>query len=172
MTHLLDSPPHSESRETRPLAIFGKSDSTPQETPAPERAGGSGPSASGGASPTILGPKARFVGEISGDEDVVIHGRCEGNVRVGRRVTVAASGELKGDVHARTIVVGGRVQGLLQADEKAELLASASVQGNVHAPKVIIAEGAQLQGSVAMSASAASPPVPGSDSGGNKAEEK
>jgi cytoskeletal protein CcmA (bactofilin family) len=97
----------------------------------------------------------------------VIHGRCEGNVRVSRRVTISGSGELKGDVHARTIVVGGRVQGLLQADEKAELLASASVQGNVHAPKVIIAEGAQLQGSVAMSAAAASPSNPG----GNEAEE-
>ena len=53
------------------------------------------------------------------------------------------------------------MQGLLQADEKAELLASASVQGNVQAPKVIIAEGAQLQGSVAMSAQAAAPSTPG-----------
>ena len=150
------------------MAIFGKSDSTPQESPGPERAPGSVPSA-GAASSTILGPKARFVGEISGDEDVVIHGRCEGNVRVSRRVTISGSGELKGDVYARTIVVGGRVQGLLQAEEKAELLASASVQGNVQAPKVIIAEGAQLQGSVAMSASAASPSTPGS--GGKEAEE-
>ena len=154
------------------MAIFGKSDSTPQESPAPERAPGGASAASGGASSTILGPKARFVGEISGDEDVVIHGRCEGNVRVSRRVTIAGSGEVKGDVHARTIVVGGRVQGLIQADEKAELLASASVQGNVHAPKVIIAEGAQLQGSVAMSASAASPSAPPSSGGSNKAEEE
>ena len=149
------------------MAIFGKSDSTPQESAAPERAPAGGPSASGGTTATVLGPKARFVGDISGDEDVVIHGRYEGNVRVSRRVTISGSGELKGDVHARTIVVGGRVQGLLQADEKAELLASASVQGNVHAPKVIIAEGAQLQGSVAMSATAASPSNPG----GNEAEE-
>jgi cytoskeletal protein CcmA (bactofilin family) len=143
------------------VAIFGKSDSTPQESPAPERAPGGAPAAAGGTAPTVIGPKARFVGEISGDEDIVIHGRCEGNVRVSRRVTVSASGDLQGDVHARTIVVGGRVKGLLQADEKAELLASASVQGNVHAPKVIIAEGAQLQGSVAMSAQAASPSSPG-----------
>ena len=141
------------------MAIFGKSDSTPQESPAPDRAQGSAPSA-GGASSTVIGPKARFVGEISGDEDVVIHGRCEGNIRVSRKVTISASGELKGDAYARTIVVGGRVQGLLQADEKAELLASASVQGNVQAPKVIIAEGAQLQGSVAMSAQAAAPSTP------------
>jgi len=150
------------------LAIFGKSDSTPQDPPAADRAPGSGPGAGAGQSAaTVLGPKARFVGEISGDEDVVIHGRCEGNIRVNRRVTVSGSGELRGDVHARSIIVGGRVHGLLQADEKAELLASASVQGDVHAPKVIIAEGAQLQGSVAMSAEPASPSTPD----GKKAEE-
>ena len=59
-----------------------------------------------------------------------------------------------------------------KGDEKAELLASASVQGNVHAPKVIIAEGAQLQGSVAMSARAASSSASGGAGGGNEAEKE
>jgi cytoskeletal protein CcmA (bactofilin family) len=148
------------------VAIFGKSDNTPPEGGAADRAPGAAPAGTGPVV-TILGPKSRFVGEISGDEDIVIHGRCEGNIRVHRKVTVSSSGELQGDVHARWIVVGGRVQGQIQADEKAELLASASVQGNVHAPKVIIAEGAQLQGNVAMSAAAASPSTPDP----NKAEE-
>ncbi|HWZ86748.1 MAG TPA: polymer-forming cytoskeletal protein [Thermoanaerobaculia bacterium] len=107
----------------------------------------------------MIGPKARFVGEFSGDEDLAILGRFEGNIDIQRRVTVAPSGEVKGDIHARSVVVGGRVHGQIRADERAELLASASVQGNVNAPKVVIAEGAQLQGNVAMStaASAAAP---------------
>jgi cytoskeletal protein CcmA (bactofilin family) len=145
------------------VAIFGKSDNpVPHETPPTDRAPGSAAS-----SGTVVGGKAKFVGEISGDEDIVIQGRCEGNIRVNRKVTVAASGELRGDVRARWVVVAGRVYGQIEADEKAELLASATVQGNVHAPKVIIAEGAQLQGSVAMSATAAPPPAPGTQ----KAEE-
>ena len=45
-------------------------------------------------------------------------------------------------------------------NERAELLASASVQGNVNAPKVVIAEGAQLQGNVAMSTTSGSPAAP------------
>ncbi len=144
------------------MAIFGKSDNgVPLVTPPSDRAPGS-------AVPgTVVGAKAKFVGEISGDEDIVIQGRCEGNIRVNRKVTVAATGELHGDVRARWVVVAGRVHGQIEADEKAELLASASVQGNVHAPKVIIAEGAQLQGNVAMSAAAAPPPAPGT----KKAEE-
>jgi cytoskeletal protein CcmA (bactofilin family) len=142
------------------VAIFGKTTNPADATqPDPERpaAKTAGEASTSG---TVIGPKSRFSGEISGDEDVVVHGRLEGNIDVARKVTVVASGELKGDIHARSIVVGGRVDGEIRADERAELLASASVQGNVFAPKVVIAEGAQIQGSVAMSAATAQPPAP------------
>jgi cytoskeletal protein CcmA (bactofilin family) len=140
------------------VAIFGKSDNLQGQPPAPDRVPGAPPAP---VSPgTVIGPKARLTGEISGDEDILIHGRFEGNIKVQRRVTVAASGEVKGDVQARTVVVGGRVHGQIRAEERAELLASASVQGNVNAPKVVIAEGAQLQGNVAMSTPAAASPAP------------
>jgi cytoskeletal protein CcmA (bactofilin family) len=118
------------------VAIFGKTDSTPEPSPVPER-----PGTAAAAPQTVIGAKARVVGEITGDEDVLIQGRFEGNIKVGRRVTVAPSGEVKGDIHGRSVVVGGRVHGQIRADERAELAASAAVQGNVNAPKVVIAEG-------------------------------
>jgi cytoskeletal protein CcmA (bactofilin family) len=136
------------------VAIFGKTDSPPEPSAGQEGSGATPPSP-----PTVIGAKARLVGEITGDEDILIHGRFEGNIKVSRSVTVAPSGEIKGDIHGRSVVVGGRVHGQVRADERAELLASASVQGNVNAPKVVIAEGAQLQGNVAMSATA-SPAAP------------
>lgn len=140
------------------MSIFGKNDvTTPGQPPSPDRPPAPPPSGGAAIPATVIGAKVKFVGEISGDEDIVVQGRCEGNIRVNRKVSVAASGELQGDIHARWVVVGGRVHGQIHADERVELLASASVQGNVHAPKVIIAEGAQLQGNVAMSAAAASP---------------
>ena len=137
------------------MAIFGKTDSAPEPSAGQERSG-----ASPASPPTVIGAKARFVGEITGDEDILIPGRFEGNIKVNRRVTVAPSGEVKGDIHGRSVVVGGRVNGQVRADERAELAASAFVTGNVNAPKVVIAEGAQLQGNVAMSAAdAPSAPV-------------
>jgi cytoskeletal protein CcmA (bactofilin family) len=126
------------------LAIFGKQDSHP---PALREAGPSG----GPTAPTVLGPQARFVGELFGDEDILINGRFEGKVRVDRNVTVGPSGDVVGDVLGKSVVVAGKVQGQIRAEERAELLASAVVKGSVQAPKVVIAEGAQLQGSVAMS---------------------
>ena len=130
------------------MAIFGKTDTQGQVSP------GDRPPVpmEGGASQTVIGPKARFQGEISGEEDVLIQGFLEGNARVERKVTVAASGEVRGDLEARSVIVAGRVHGQIRAAERAELLATASVEGNVNAPKVVIAEGAQLQGSVAMAA--------------------
>jgi cytoskeletal protein CcmA (bactofilin family) len=135
------------------LAIFGKPEGASGPPAPPDKAAGAPPAA------TVIGPNARFVGEISGDEDIVIHGQFEGNIDIPRRVTVAQPGQLKGDIHARTVVVGGRVNGQIRADERAELLASATVQGNVNAPKVVIAEGARLQGNVAMTGEA-SPRTP------------
>ncbi len=67
-------------------------------------------------------------------------------------MTIGGTGDVLGDVLAKSVVVAGKVEGQIRAQERAELLPSASVTGSVQAPKVIIAEGAQLQGSVAMSA--------------------
>jgi len=133
------------------VAIFGKTDTG-------QVSAGDRPAAvplEAGSSQTVIGPKARFVGEVSGEEDVLVQGRLEGNVKVERRVTVAPSGEVRGDLHGRSVIVGGKVYGQIRASERAELLSTAAVEGNVNAPKVVIAEGAQLQGSVAMSAPAA-----------------
>ncbi len=104
---------------------------------------------------TIIGPGVRFVGDLFGDEDVVVDGRFEGKIHVERKVRVGPSGDVEGDVAARDIVVGGKVRGQIVAVERAELTSSAVVHGSVQAPKIIIAEGAQLQGNVAMSAGGA-----------------
>jgi cytoskeletal protein CcmA (bactofilin family) len=81
---------------------------------------------------------------------VLVEGRLEGKIRTDRKVTVGGAGDVQGDVLARSVVVAGKVQGKIVAQERAELLASAEVKGSVQAPKVVIAEGAKLEGTVAM----------------------
>lgn len=66
-------------------------------------------------------------------------------------MTIGPEGDVEGEIHARQVVVGGRVKGDVHAAERAELTSSGAVEGSVHAPKVVIAEGARLEGSVAMS---------------------
>ncbi len=101
---------------------------------------------------TVIGPGARFVGDLFGDGDVLVEGHLEGNIRVQSNVKVGPTGSVEGEVEARGVTVLGRVQGQILASERAELASSSTVQGSVQAPKILIAEGAQLDGNVAMSA--------------------
>ena len=91
------------------------------------------------------------MGDLSGDEEVLVHGRFEGTLRAERRITVGAEADVRGQVHAREVVVSGRVHGDVHAAERAELKSTCTIEGNVHAPKIVIAEGARLEGKVAMS---------------------
>ncbi|MCA1582392.1 MAG: polymer-forming cytoskeletal protein [Acidobacteria bacterium] len=111
----------------------------------------------GGSGATVLGAGTRFVGELFGDEDIVVNGRFHGTLRVDRRVTIGPDGDVEGEIYARQVIVGGRVKGDVHAAERAELTSSGAVEGSVHAPKVVIAEGARLEGSVAMSGEKAAP---------------
>jgi cytoskeletal protein CcmA (bactofilin family) len=140
--------------EEVPLALFGRTNgaASPEpagdETPAPKSA------------PTVVGPRARIVGDLSGEENVLVQGRVEGSIRVaGGEIAVGPGGEVEGEIRARTVVIGGKVRGEIVAEEKAELLASAFVQGKVQAPRIVIAEGAQLEGNVAMSAERSASPA-------------
>jgi cytoskeletal protein CcmA (bactofilin family) len=122
------------------LSVFGKTE--PDRVP--------GPDASSATSGTVIGLQARFVGDLEGDEDVVVNGSFEGRIRVERQVRVNPGGSVEGEIEAGAVVVSGRVKGQIQARERAELRDSATVEGSIQAPKIVIAEGAQLQGSVAM----------------------
>ncbi|MEO8347897.1 MAG: polymer-forming cytoskeletal protein [Acidobacteriota bacterium] len=107
----------------------------------------------------MIGSRMRIVGDVTGDEDVVINGRVEGKIRVDRKVVVSPGAEVEGDIQAKSVVVGGRVHGQVTASDRAELLPSGRVQGNVHAPRIVMAEGAQIQGRVVMPSDAGTRPL-------------
>jgi len=121
--------------------MFGKAEST--NMPVPVEQGKTD-------SRTVIGVGARFVGNLSAEEEVVIAGRLEGKVEASRRVEVAAQGEVDGDIEALSVYIAGRLQGQIRAGERAELAATAVVEGGIESPKIVIAEGAQLTGSVGM----------------------
>lgn len=158
------------------MAFFGKPDPppTPQPSPTatppssspPERVPHPSPAtAPAGAAPTtsgattVIGSRLKIVGDVSGDEDLVVNGRLEGKIRVDRKVVVNAGAEVEGDVQAKSVIIGGRVHGQVMATERAELLPTGRVQGNVHAPRIVMAEGAQIQGRVVMPSDAATRPL-------------
>jgi cytoskeletal protein CcmA (bactofilin family) len=154
------SPQHSPSPSVPPPV---SSPSPPERTspPSPPAAAAApAPTASGAT--TVLGSRLRIVGDVSGDEDLVVNGKLEGKIRVDRKVVVNVGAEVEGDIQAKSVTIGGRVHGQVMASERAELLPSGRVQGNVHAPRIVMAEGAQIQGRVVMPSDAATRPLSGS----------
>jgi cytoskeletal protein CcmA (bactofilin family) len=99
---------------------------------------------------SILGPTLRFKGEVSSDEDLVIHGQVEGTVGPAPKVTIGPEAHVKAGVSADVIVIDGRVEGDLKAKVSITLRAKANVRGNLEAPVVNIAEGATFNGGIKM----------------------
>jgi cytoskeletal protein CcmA (bactofilin family) len=144
------------------VALFGnKPDSKAPDAPAPRPHPAPAPSASHAAAhppvpktpgaACVIGANTTIKGEISGDDDLVIEGRVEGDVRAGRELRIAQSGSVKATVHARSIVIAGEVVGDCVASTRVEILPTGRLSGNIRAPKVVIAEGAVFRGNSDMS---------------------
>ena len=136
-----------------------KSNETPSQTAkvpppdAPSHVAPASPparSASAAGVAATIGPSIAIKGDISGDEDLVIEGRVEGAVQLGRHnVTVASSGQVTADIHGKRICVDGKVVGDLFGDEVV-IRESGRVQGNATAPRVTLENGCRFRGSIDM----------------------
>jgi cytoskeletal protein CcmA (bactofilin family) len=151
------------------MGIFGKPENKPAEpqssapqpprpaapTPAPAHAPASaapsGPVRTVSPTLCVLGANTTIKGEILGDEDVVIEGTVEGQIRIGRELRVGQGGRVKASVSAASVVVSGELQGDCEAQTRVEIQSTGRLIGNIRAPKIVIAEGAVFRGNSDMS---------------------
>jgi cytoskeletal protein CcmA (bactofilin family) len=100
-----------------------------------------------------LGKSIVFKGDLTGDEDLEIEGRVEGQVRLpNHQLTIGASGRVTAQVEAKHVVVIGHVSGNVTASERVEVQASGIVDGDIQAPRLAIQEGAVVNGNIQMGA--------------------
>jgi len=99
-----------------------------------------------------IGKSISIRGDLTGNEDMVIEGQVEGKVDLpNNQLTVGANGKVKAEIHAKGVVVVGHVEGNIFGLERIEIQATGRVEGDVSAPKLVVAEGAQLNGTIQMS---------------------
>ena len=122
-----------------------KPDPTSTPSPSPRRL-----SDAPGESVTVIGPKTKIVGEVSGEDTIEVAGTLQGSARASGLIRVLSSGRVTGDLSAGRLIVEGEVEaGTLQA-ERIEVGISARVRSALRARSVAIAEGAFFEGSVDM----------------------
>ncbi len=133
------------------MALFGKppdaKPAAPIEPPRPAATSGAAPSPQARSATTcVIGPKTTLKGELTGDEDVLVEGTVEGQVRITRDLRVGPGGSVRATVEAQAIVVSGEVSGDCVASTRVELQATGRLTGNIRAPRIVIAEGAMFKG--------------------------
>lgn len=105
----------------------------------------------------MIGQSIVIKGEVSGEEDLLIQGRVEGNINLnGNQVSIGESGEVYANIQAKVIQINGKVTGDITANEKVIISKSGNVHGNIIAPRVTLEDGAMFKGSIDMDPAEAS----------------
>jgi cytoskeletal protein CcmA (bactofilin family) len=133
-------PPRQTPAAQQPAHVPAQAQASPQQSPR----------AAGGA-PAVIGASITVKGDVIGEEDLLVDGRVEGEIKVNRHaVTVGRNGRIKADIHAKSIQVEGEVLGNLWGDEAVVIRRTGKVQGNVTAPRVTLEDGSTFRGSIDM----------------------
>ena len=105
-----------------------------------------------------IGASIAVVGDLSGDEDLIVHGRVEGKIDLRQHsVTVGRTGKVQADIYAKNVTIEGEVKGNLFASEQIVLRKSGHVQGNLTAPRVMLEDGSRFKGAIDMDSQAEKP---------------
>ena len=98
---------------------------------------------------TILGEAVLVRGNLSGQEDLLIEGQCEGTLDFQDHcLTVGPQGQVKSEIHAREVVIHGTVNGKISAKDRVEIRRTGSVVGDIVSATVAIEDGAFFKGSI------------------------
>ncbi len=99
---------------------------------------------------TVIGAGITIEGEITSDEDVVVHGTVRGKLQAKDGVSVEPGAVVEADVAGGPLHVAGALTGNITSNDRVDLLSGARVVGNVKAARITIADGAQFKGNVDM----------------------
>jgi cytoskeletal protein CcmA (bactofilin family) len=149
--------------------MWKRDESVKPTTPPPPAAPAPAPAATPVAQPKDVRPQIErdkvnigksvvIKGELSGSEDLMIEGNCEGRIELRDNVlTIGPNGKIRAEVFAKSVIVLGEVVGNVTATEKVDIRDNGSVDGDIISPRVAIAEGAHFRGSVDMQRAGAKP---------------
>jgi len=99
---------------------------------------------------TVVGQSILISGKLTGDEDLTVRGRVEGELTLSKTLIVETTGVVKANVAVKNAIVSGVVVGNINATESVELTREGRMVGDIRAPRVIIVDGARFRGAVDM----------------------
>lgn len=95
---------------------------------------------------TIVGANVKLVGTLADANEIVIHGKIEGEVISEKNVIVSETAYIKGPVSAETVQIAGEVHGSIVATGRLEILPTGKVFGSTTTKDLNIRSGAIFVG--------------------------
>src|ERR1700753_1363714 len=98
---------------------------------------------------TVLGRSAKFRGEYTGAENMVVEGDFEGVIRnSGANVTVGPHARVRAAIAATDVIIYGKGEGQIHATGSVSLRGEANVVGDVLGSRFSMEENSVLRGKV------------------------
>ncbi len=139
------SKPETEGNNMNETTSTAQTSITPtriQSTPAPT---------TGSSVPATIGSSIYFKGELSGEEDFIIQGKVDGEIKLHKNnLTIGIDGVINANITANIIIVEGRLNGDLFGSENVIIRKTGNVLGNIISPRVTLEDGAKFKGSIEM----------------------
>ena len=104
--------------------------------------------------PTFLGERTRFVGNLETAGPLVVCGHVQGDGHVDGSVNLAVGAHWEGGISASHAVIAGRVTGTIVISDKLEIGQTAVIHGSVTARMLAIAKGAVVDGDMTVTSGA------------------
>ena len=108
-----------------------------------KRPGASGPG-------TVVGANVKLVGTLQDANDIVIHGRIEGEVVSNQTVSVMETAYIKGPVSGDVVNIAGKIRGSITATGRLEILPTGKIFGSIASKDLSIKSGAIFVGKCTM----------------------
>ena len=99
---------------------------------------------------TVIGEGLTIEGDITGEEEIVIHGNLRGRLPTTDAVTVSGTAVVGADITGHSLSVAGQVTGDVTASERVDIQAGGKLVGDIKAARFTIADGASFKGNVDM----------------------
>jgi cytoskeletal protein CcmA (bactofilin family) len=107
------------------------------------------------SSPTFVGAGSRLTGNLECGSDLVVAGFVNGEAAVRGAFTLSEGGRWEGRIQAHNAVVAGEIEGVVAIGDKLEIRASARIRGSISARSIAVAQGAVIEGDMAVTSGAA-----------------
>jgi cytoskeletal protein CcmA (bactofilin family) len=94
----------------------------------------------------LLSADVEIKGTLQFRNDLIAHGKIDGEVLTEARLTVGKTGTVQGDIHAGSVAIHGIVNGNVTVTDRCELKGEAQLLGDLEGPTLVMEEGATFVG--------------------------